>query len=132
RCMHDVQHTNLVFHDFIYKHVTGMDDQLLSTWSTARPPAVGMIQQQRGLVGKQRIKPQGRQRIFRLYVIVNVITVLYCLWRPNQLHHFAVAKRARVAARRAANLASTSASGMRFPASAEARDCSTLVISQSS
>lgn len=46
-----------------------------------------------------------------LDVVVNVVAILYRLQRPEQLYHVDASSRLRVAARRAANLASISTAG---------------------
>jgi hypothetical protein len=50
---------------------------------------------------------------------IDGVAVLNRLWRPEQLHYSAALSWRRVAARLAANLASTSAAGIRLPALAE-------------
>src|SRR3546814_4232289 len=51
--------------------------------------------------------------------VIDFVTVLNRLWRPEQTHYSEDSKRRRVVARLVANLASTSAAGIRLPALAE-------------
>ncbi len=124
--MNNVQYAYHVAVHVIDQHIVSMSDQLARASHTPESTAVRIVDQQRGLLGKQFIESQRDGRVVGLNAVVNVVAVLYCLWRSEQLHQFDPSSRRRVAARRAANRTSTSAAGTRLPASAEAFDRCTL------
>lgn len=115
----DPKHSNGNIIDVVDDDVPAMDDQLACAGDTARPPESGTIHQAGGLLGEPLIERDGSRWIVGLDVILDCFAVLKRFQRPDQRLHFLESSRCRVAARLAANRASTSSAGITRPLLAE-------------
>src|SRR5690606_303438 len=118
-CMQHTEHAYLAVGQVVNQNVILVHYQLASVGDATSTPKTGMIDQAAGLLCEQLIKGQCGSRIVGLNVMIYRFAVLGSFKRPVQFDHFDVSSRRRVAARLAANLASTSAAGIRLPALAE-------------
>ena len=120
--MQYTQHPHQIGSLVVNKDVILVRDQLSRTGNPAKSAQAGMIEQTAGFLCKHLIQRHCGDRVVGLDIGIDLVAILCRFGRPKQFQYLAAASsRRRVAARLAANLASTSAAGISLPALAESK-----------